>query len=357
MRSHGHAVFRLAGHTRTGPSEGVMTVALIALGSILVALAFVDAAVTTLSAGNGGGPLTSRLARLTWKALRAASRSRGPSRLLSFAGAAVLLVTVLTWVALLWAGWALIFASSDAAVVDSTTSAPASIAARIYYAGFVVFTLGVGDFVPGSGAWQIATAAASFLGLFLVTLSITYLVSVVSAAVTRRQLARSVHLSGETGAEIVLTHWNGEQVSSQFDSLAQTLTTQILQTTQQHLAYPVLHHFHATADSSSAPRALAALDDALLLLSEGLAAHVRPSSDTLSRLRKAIEHYTATVHSGGHRPQDPPLPGLTPLRTAGVPVLTDAQFAEAAAGHAQRRQHLDALVRADAWTWPARPAA
>lgn len=56
---------------------------------------------TTISAGHGGGPLTSRLARLTWKALRAAARSHGPSRLLSFGGTAVLLVTVLTWVVLL----------------------------------------------------------------------------------------------------------------------------------------------------------------------------------------------------------------------------------------------------------------
>ena len=334
-----------------------MTFVLIALGAALVALAVADAVVTTLSAGNGGGPLTSRLARLTWTALRALARGRGESRLLSLAGTAVLLVTVLTWVVLLWAGWTLIFASSDTAVVDSTTSAPASVAARVYYAGFVVFTLGVGDFVPGTGAWQIATAAASFLGLFLVTLSITYLVSVVSAAVSRRQLARSVHLSGETGVDIVLSHWDGEQVSSQFDSLAQTLTTQVLQTTQQHLAYPVLHHFHAADKASSAPRALAALDDALLLLSAGLAEQVRPSGDTLARLRRAIEHYTTTVHSGGHQPQDPPLPSLTPLRDAGVPVLDDAALTRAAAAHAERRGRLDALVRADAWTWPARPPA
>lgn len=333
-----------------------MTVVLVALGALLVAVAVADAVVTTLSAGNGGGPLTSRLARLTWTALRAAARGQGQSRFLSYAGTVVLLVTVLTWVVLLWVGWTLIFASSGTAVVDSTTSAPASVAARIYYAGFVVFTLGVGDFVPGSGAWQIATAAASFLGLFLVTLSITYLVSVVSGAVSRRQLARSVHLSGETGTAIVLTHWTGDQVSSQFDSLAQTLTTQVLQTTQQHLAYPVLHHFHAADPASSAPRAIAALDDALLLLSAGLDERARPSGDTLARLRRAIEHYTATVHSGGHQPQNPPRPDLSPLRQAGVPVVDDASFAAAYDAHAERRQHLDALVRADAWTWPAHSA-
>ncbi len=334
-----------------------MTAFLLPLGAAFVALAVADAVITTLSAGSGGGPLTSRLARLTWRALRALARGRGHSRLLSLAGTAVLLVTVLTWVVLLWAGWALIFASTDTAVVDSTTSAPASAAARIYYAGFVVFTLGVGDFVPATGPWQITTAAASFLGLFLITLSITYLVSVVSAAVARRLLARSVHLSGETGASIVLTHWDGEQVSSQFDSLAQTLTTQILQTTQQHLAYPVLHHFHAADETSSAPRSLAALDDALLLLIEGLNERARPSGDTLIRLQRAIEHYTSTVHSGGHQPKDPPLPSLAPLREAGVPVVDDTSFGRNAAAHTQRRQRLDALVRADAWTWPATPSA
>lgn len=334
-----------------------MTPALIILGAFLVVVAATDAVVTTLSAGNGGGPLSSRMARLTWKTMRAAARDRGPARLLSFAGAAVLLVSVLTWVVLLWAGWTLIFSSSDGAVVDSTTSAPASLVARIYFAGFVVFTLGVGDFVPGSGGWQIMTAAASFMGLFLVTLSITYLVSVVSAAVTRRQLARSIHMSGESGVDIVLTHWNGKEVSSQFDSLAQTLTTQILHTTQQHLAYPVLHHFHAAADASSAPRSLAALDDALLLLSEGLAEQSRPSSDTLTRLRGAIAHYAETVHGGGLQPQDPPLPALAPLRDAGVPVVHDDSFARSATAHAERRQRLNALVCADAWAWPARPAA
>ena len=334
-----------------------MTPSLILLGSLLVALALADAVVTTLSAGNGGGPLTSRLTRWAWAALRGLSRREGPSRLLSFAGATVLLVTVLTWVVLLWAGWTLIFASSDLAVVDSRTSAPASVAARVYYAGFVVFTLGVGDFVPGAGIWQVATAVASFLGLFLVTLSITYLVSVVSAAVTRRQLARSIHLSGRTGVDIVLTHWNGEQVSSQLDSLAQTLTTSVLQTTQQHLAYPVLHHFHAQADASSAPRALAALDDALLLLSEGLAERARPDRDTTIRLRRALEHYTTTVHGGEARTHEPPLPSLRPLRDAGLPVIDDAAFARAAVRHAERRQRLHALVRADAWTWPASSSA
>lgn len=327
------------------------TALLLLAGAALIALAVTDAVVTTLAAGNGGGPLTRRLAALTWRVLRAVG-SRVGAGPLRWSGTVVLMVTVLTWVALLWAGCSLVFSSTDQAVVDSTTAAPASIAARVYYAGFVVFTLGVGDYVAGGGAWQIVTAAASFLGLFVVTLSITYLVSVVSAAVSRRALARSVHLSGDTGVDIVRLHWTGDGVSSQLDSLAQDLTTQVLQLTQQHLAYPVLHHFHAAAEASSAPRAMAALDDAVLLLSHGLAPSVRPSSDTLARLRRALEHYAGTPQRGEPAAPDPPLPQLAELRAAGIETVSDREFTAAAPEHARRRRQLHQLVRADARPWP-----
>ena len=329
-----------------------MTPALILLGALLVGLALHDAVITTMSAGNGGGPLTQRVGRWVWRGLTGVS-SGGASRLLPYAGTAVLLATLLIWVTLLWSGWTLIFASSPEAVLVEKDQVPASLAGRIYFAGFVVFTLGVGDLVPGSGAWQVATAVATFLGLSLVTLSITYLVSVVSAAVSRRALARDIHLSGKTGTEIVRLHWTGSRVSAQLDALATTLSSQILKTSQQHLAYPVLHHFHAAQEASSAPRALAALDDALVVLSVGLRPEARPGEDTLTRLRRALEHYAQTVQAGTRQPpHDPPLPDLAPLRAAGVPVVSDGELALAVTPHLDRRRKIDQLVRADAWTWP-----
>ena len=335
-----------------------MGVVLAAVGALLVASACADAVLTTLSAGNRGGPLTARIAARVWIVLRAASSSER-ARTLSYAGMLVLLSTVLTWVLLLWTGWTLVFSSADGAVVSSTTGLPASTSARTYFAAFVVFTLGVGDYKPGEGGWQVLTGLASFVGLFLVTLSITYLVSVVSAAVSRRSLARQITLSGVTGAQIVLLHWDGTRVSSGFDALSSDLVQQVVQTTQQHLAYPVLHCFHASTAASSAPRALAALDDALLILSAGVSEHVAPGQETLVRLRRALEHYAETVaSSGGIRSArrgpaaPPPLPDLSVLRDAGVPTVSDAQFAGAAASSAHRRQGLADLVALDAWSWP-----
>lgn len=331
-----------------------MTSTLVIVGAALVVVAMVDAIVTTLSAGSGGGPLTTRLSKAAWRGMRAVAPG-GASRVLTYSGAIVLLVTVLTWVLLLWTGWTLIFASSDGAVLDGTTGQPAPLTARIYYVGFVVFTLGIGDVVPGAGPWQVATAVASFLGLFLVTLAITYLMSVVSAAVNRRALARDIHLSGRTGVDIVRLHWNAGDGGGQFASLAQSLSTQILKTAQQHLAYPVLHHFHARERDSSAPRAMAALDDALLLMSAALPEHARPGSDTLVRLRRTVEHYAEIIETDVLGHADPPLPDLAALRSAGIPVVDEQCFLDAAAEHRDRRRRLDALVRADAWTWPEHP--
>lgn len=328
-----------------------MDVVLIAIGAVLVLLAVVDAVMTTMTAGGGGGPLTSRLGRGLWRVMLRVSGGRS-SRLLSYAGALILLATVVVWVLLLWGGWTLIFSGSNA-VVGATTGTPASVPATIYYAGFVVFTLGVGDFVAETGTWQVLTALASVVGLFLITLSITYLVSVVSAAVTRRQLAQSISVLGITGPEIVLTYWSSGQLSSQFASEAQALRTQLLTTTQQHLAYPVLHFFHSRQASTSAPRSVAALDDALLLLAAGVVGDAAPGRDVLGPLQRALEHYADTVHSvGGGDPGEPPTPPLAPLEEAGMPVVDRHEYHSATRRHAARRETLHRIVRSDGWSWP-----
>lgn len=334
-----------------------MNVVLIAVGVVLLVVVFVDAVLTTMTAGNGAGPVTVRLGRLLWRALQTASRDTG-SRFLSYAGALVLLATFGTWVLLLWAGWSLIFIGADEAIVDASTGAPASTPATIYYAGFVVFTLGVGDFIAATGTWQVATAVASLLGLFLVTLSITYLISVVSAAVTRRQFAQSVSVLGTTGVDIVLGHTVNGQLSSQLSSQTQQLTSQLLKVTQQHLAYPVLHFFHASCSTASAPLAVAALDDAVVLLDSGVDSAGSPAHDVLGPLQRAIENYAATVHAAGAAGNisPPPLPPLQPLARAGLPTVEQTRYVECGGSHADRRRAVHRIVRSDARQWPAAPA-
>lgn len=329
-----------------------MPVVLAGLGALMVVVTFLDAIWTTLGSSSGGGPLTRRVSSGLWRML-VRLRPDGGSRLLEVGGPAVLLSTVLVWVVLLWTGWTLVFSSTEGAVRASTTADPVDLPGRVYFAGFVIFTLGVGDLVPGRGLWQVVTAVATFLGLFLVTLSITYLVSVVSASVSRRRLAQTVSGLGASGSQVVLLHWNGDALDGQLASQIRSVANDLLGTTQQHLAYPVLHAFHATVPTASAPRAVAVLDDVYVVLAHGLDASVRPTPAVLEPLRAALADYASTVQSMGMAgPTDPPSPSLAGLRAAGVPVVEDGAFATALSQHAQRRRQVHQLVRGDAWSWP-----
>jgi hypothetical protein len=336
----------------------LVTPLLIVLGFLLLAAAIGDAVTTTLIAGAGGGPLTRVVSQRLWRGLLRISRSRDGSSTLTFGGPAVLLSTVLIWVLLLWAGWAMVFATAESNIVDSTSRTPTGVVERVYFAGYTVFTLGLGDYIPTGAVWQILTAIASFSGLFLVTLSITYLLSVVTAVVAGRRFAASLHLYGDTGADLVLLYCDEGELGPGLATRLQSLAEEVVASAQQHLAYPVLHFFHATDERSSTPRALAALDDALLLAASGVARDQRPPASALRPLRTALDFYVETVEAGTVRTDErPPVPDLGPLREAGLPVVDDDEFAEAVAASETARSGMLRLLISDGRQWPTRPVA
>jgi hypothetical protein len=277
---------------------------------------------------------------------------------LTTGGPVVLLSTVLVWVALLWGGWSAIFLADGGSVVDSHSRGPATTVQTIYFAGFTVFTLGIGDYVPSGGSWEIAATVASFSGLFLITLSITYLLSVITAVVSGRRFAASFHLYGDTGADVLLLYTADGRLDDGLADRLGSLAEEVVASAQQHLAYPVLHFFSHTDERSSTPRALAALDDALLLASAGLAPEGRPATAALLPLRRALDFYVETVgHDTVPTDSEPPTPDLTPLREAGLVVVDDAEFAEAAAGRRAQRTQMLRLLASDGRSWPVTPIA
>jgi hypothetical protein len=168
-----------------------VTLLLVLSGLALIGVATTDALTTTVSLGSGAGPVTRVVSRSVWAVARAAWPHRHGA--LRRAGVAVLLCSILGWIVLVWAGWSLVFSAAEAAVVDAVTGAPASVEQRIYFAGYTLLTLGNGDFRPDGPLWRMATVLAAGNGFGLVTLSISYLVPVVSAATEKRQLAAHLH--------------------------------------------------------------------------------------------------------------------------------------------------------------------
>jgi hypothetical protein len=326
---------------------------LLILGGVFVlGIGFLDALWTTIAPLHAG-PLTKWTARGWWRASLWVHRrrARGAHGLLTFAGPALLVVAFLEWVALLWAGWFLIFSAEPGAVVGATSGTPADFAGRLYYIGFVLFTLGTGDYVPVGGAWEVLSAVASLSGLFVVTLSITYLLSVVSAVTSKRQLASSIHSLGATPADLVRRAWDG----SGFPGLGQHLASlgQALDhNTQRHLAYPVLHYFHSGERETALAPNFAVLAEALLLLDAAVAEEARPAPAVLRPARATVRSFLDTLEGSfiSAAATPPPAPSAEPL-AAGVPTGDPDALDRAVEAAARQRRLLLGLVLNAGWTW------
>ncbi len=327
---------------------------LVVLGAALLVLVAFDVLATTLTIGVSAGPCTRRVLGLAWRALLRLHRRDSEDRLLATAGVALLVSTVLIWVALTWAGWSLIFLGGGETVVSAADRSPAGVADTVYYVGFTLFTLGVGDFVAVGSVWRLVTALAGFSGLVLVTLAITYLLAVVSAVVSRRSLAVRIHALGGTPAEIVTGGWLQGRFGAAYVQHLVALTAAVATAAEQHLAYPVLHYFHSSRPVSSAPVALARLDDALLLLA-AVAEPARPEPGALQPLRRAVDRYvtaTAVVPAGRRRPTPLP-PDVAPLTMAGIPLDPPERVDQLVTDASDRRRRLHDMVTSDGWSWPA----
>lgn len=321
---------------------------LLALGGVaLLVLVAYDVISTTLSVGTGGGPLTSRLGAGWWHVARRLA-TRPDSPIIVSAGPVMVLMTIGVWLGLLWAGWTLVFAADPEAVLSSTTRQPAPGWSRVYFAGFTVFTLGVGDFVPNGQPWEVLTAVAVMSGLGITTLAVTYLVPVVGAVTDRRVQANTIAGMGATPQDIVLSGLRDRRFPF-FDHRLQALSDSLLQTAERHLAYPVLHYFHSRQRHVDLRTQAYLLGEAVTLLQHGVTEDVRPHPAVLDGLRHAISQL---ILRGTDEPADdgtPALPELGPLREAGIPTVDDDAFERSVADLADHRRRLARFASESLW--------
>ncbi|WP_335999943.1 potassium channel family protein [Halorientalis halophila] len=321
------------------------------LGLFLLLLVVVDLLWTTLWVEGGAGPLTTRLTKWTWRSLRAVAGDR--PRLLSIAGPVILLGSLTLWIALLWAGWTALFAGAENALLDTRDPGPISWIERIYFVGYSIFTMGNGDFTPRDGRWQIVTSLATASGMLFVTLSVTYVLSVLGAVTQKRSLASSISGLGSDSTEILEASWDGDRFRG-LDVPLESISTRLDTLTTNHKAYPILHYFY-TPDSSAAPAtAVTVLDETLTLLRFGVPKRTRPSEIAITQARTSVRSYLETLDSAFVEPADesPPSPDIAALRDRGVPTVSDDDFEDAIVELDDRRRELFGLVRSDERQWP-----
>lgn len=316
-------------------------------GIVLILFVIYDVLWTTLRL-TGGGLLTSWVTDLLWRSALRLTRSH---RSLSLAGFGIVLFDVLLWIGLTWLGWTLVMQWGERAVVNSQSGQPADFWARVYFAGYTLITLGNGDYRPNGAVWQVATAVAAANGFFLITLIITYLLPLVSEVIKRRQMAAYISALGCTPQDVLVRAWNG----SGFGLLPNhwiEMTLPMLDLSQGHLAYPVLHCFHSMQRDTALAPSLAVLDEALTLL-DGIVPEQRPDPVAVYPLRQAVREFLSTLAEAHLEPEEepPPPPSLEPLRAAGIRTVDDGELRRIVAGLAKRRRLLFGLVRQEGWKW------
>ncbi|WP_375263455.1 ion channel [Palleronia sp.] len=302
---------------------------------------------TTISLG-GGGPLSAKMILGLWQRL-----PWGPGPLRGSAGGILSLCTIVMWVVLLWAGWTLVFLPVADAVVRTSDGEPADLIARIYFTGFTLFTLGLGDYRPDGAVWQILTALCVGTGFLSVTMSATYLVPMLSAAAQKRAIASVIASLGDTPEEIVINGWRDGNLLSLGTRLA-SLSSQIAGTAASHLSYPILHTFNTPEEGRAMPVQIAKLNEALLLVEHGVTPDSRPAAlDVFSARRALTDFFEHAGQSGSNAADDvPPTPDLARVAEAGIPTVSPENFESAISQQREVRSRAYGMLQNSGWSLP-----
>jgi len=328
-----------------------MNIFLLILGIALLSITLIDALWTTVMP-HGSGPISGAVCRAIWAL---AKRAPHPLRkkLLPVVGSISMLVVIFGGVVMLWLGWMVLFCGDPGSIVHSKTGVEAGHIDRIYFTGYTLFTLGIGDFVPKGPAWQLVTVVSSFSGLFLVTLSITYLLPVLSAATQKRQLAAMIRDLGSDPVSVLVEAWDGKGFDRLLDKFSSTLSPMIHLHAQRHLEYPIVHYFHSNRMEASLAIGIAVLDESFTMIAHSVAAEARPHPSDILHARRSIGSLLNMLDSRYLRLacENPPPPDVSRLTEAGIPLADPDELERAIADLSTRRRHLRAFVEDAGWEW------
>ena len=232
------------------------------LGAGLLLLVAYDVYATILHARGRSGPIGETLNRAAWRSMRLIavrlSRSRR-HRLLNAVGPLLLPLLIVAYILLLISGYALIYYGRMPAefIVAPEAASPAWIES-IYFSGLTLTTVGYGDIAPQTTAMRLVALTESASGFALISLVVTYLITVYSALERKRAAALSFYHQAEEGADVAgfIAHHFVEGRFYGLDATLRLATRDIQGLLESHVEHPVIHYFHPLQVYKSLPRML-----------------------------------------------------------------------------------------------------
>ncbi len=319
-------------------------------GVVVLMLVVYDIYATILHARARSGPVGERLNRGVWRAARFIAfklpRQRR-HRFLNPFGPLLLPMLIIVLIIMLVLGFALIYLPRMPAhfAINPASASTGSLVEAIYFSGVTLTTVGYGDIAPRAVDVRFIALVESASGFALISLAVTYLITVYGALERKRAVALSFYHQAEEGANVgsfIAHHF----VAGKFYGLDATLraaSRDLQELLESHIEHPVIHYFHPVEVYKSLPRVLfLALETCVVIRScldpeEYAAMHDHPEVRTLEatvrhvldelvrslRLERRTRRRTETKFDESKRWRERYRQTLRQLKSAGIKTRVD----------------------------------
>lgn len=254
------------------------------VGALLVVAAGLDVFLTVLyarigttgAARFGTGVISAKIAERVWRAFRAMAPRFGRYHddVLSFSGSVIIVLYVVAWIGMILLGSAMIIHPQlGMSIATSSGPTPTGFATALYVAGGALSTAGTSGFTPRTDALRVILALEPFVGMSVLSLTLTYLMQLYGALQRRNTLALKVKmLAGGTAdaAELLAGLGAQQHFESGYTTLAE-LGAEVTNLNETHAFYPVLFYFRYREPCYATSRFSLVLLDMISLL-QGTAA-------------------------------------------------------------------------------------
>jgi hypothetical protein len=231
-------------------------------GFVLLALIIFDIYATVLHSSARYGPVGESLNRLVWRGARAIAfrlSRANRHRLLNMVGPLLLPLLIVVYVVLLILAFALVYYPHVPRGFTFGVEHPeASWVDAIYFSGVTLTTVGYGDVMPRTIPMRFLALFESASGLVVISLAITYMLTVYSALERKRYVAASLYHQAGEGADVasfIAHHFVDGRFYGLRDAL-RTVTRDLQGLLESHIDHPVIHYFHPVEVYKGTPRVL-----------------------------------------------------------------------------------------------------
>jgi hypothetical protein len=142
----------------------------------------------------------------------------------------------------------------------------------VYFSGCTLTTIGYGDIVARKAPLRFIALSEAATGLALISLAITYLLTVYTALERKRAVAVSLYHQAGEGADVAgfIAHYFVEGRFYGLRDALRTVTRDLQGLLESHIDHPVIHYFHPVEVYKSLPRMLFLLLEACTVIRAAL---------------------------------------------------------------------------------------